>query len=81
MGANSTPQLSTRSLQLPAVPTTSAATERLQEKRLGIQGIKQNITKSCPKQHEGPEQAEHHNVLATITKTATDFNKPPSKED
>lgn len=33
------------------------------------------------KQHEEPEQAEHQSILATITKAATDFNKPPSKED
>ena len=40
MRAKSTPQLSTRSLQLPAVPTTTVATEKFQEKRLGFQGIK-----------------------------------------
>lgn len=40
MRASSTPQLSTRNLQLPAVPTTAVATEKFWGKSLGFQGIK-----------------------------------------
>ena len=51
------------------------------KKGWGFKVLSKTLLSHAPKQHEGPEQAEHHDVLATITKAATDFNKPPFKED
>lgn len=77
MGAGSTSQLSTCSLQLSSVYRLRSYGEA-PSKKLGIQGIEWHFIKLCPKAAWVTWSKQPHNMKAPTTKAAVVFNSLPS---